>query len=64
MPCKMTKKLMDQLSLDYTEIDLDSDPNLRPKFRDMGMTSAPIVDVGTDIWAGYRPDRIKQLTNG
>jgi glutaredoxin-like protein NrdH len=61
----MTKKFMDRKGIDFTEADLEADPEQLQKFKDEGMMQAPIVVLGNNgrTWAGFRPDLIEELAH-
>lgn len=58
-PCRLTKKMLDELDIAYVESDMDDD--VRAEAVAAGCMSAPIVTVNGEMWSGFRPDRIKAL---
>ena len=63
--CRLTKQVMDAVGVAYADIDL-TDPRYAAArgyvTEELGYSSAPVVVVDDhDHWAGFRPDRIKQL---
>lgn len=61
--CNMTKKQMDKLGIDYTEVDLREHPELVEQFKQKGHLAAPIVTTDTKIWSGFRLEKIQSLSN-
>ena len=59
--CDATKRKMDDLGIEYTPEDLMSSPAVLQMAREQGITSAPVVDTGTAVWGGYKPDMIRTL---
>ena len=63
--CRLTKRRLDQAGITFTEIPIDSDPNIVEAAQYLGLRTAPIVCASTDdgelCWDGYRPDRIDAL---
>lgn len=58
--CDMTKKALDKAGIAFVIEDLTEPGNLAAA-KELGFMSAPVVMVGTDGWAGFRPDLIKEL---
>lgn len=63
--CHQTKRMFDRLDVGYDAIDLSQHPELLEEFRELGMTQAPIVVVGsgadTTRWSGFRLEKIKKV---
>lgn len=60
--CRMTKRNLDSLGIEYQEINLDESPQFREHVtKDLGFMAAPVVETDTDIWSGFRPDKIMAL---
>ena len=59
--CGATIKALDKAGLEYTLIDITADAAARDYVMALGHLQAPVVVTDTDHWAGYRPDRIKNL---
>lgn len=57
--CDATKKRLDKHNILYVEKDIDA--TILHVAMERGITSAPIVDTGDDLFGGYRPDRIDAL---
>lgn len=78
--CTLTKKLLDEQGISYTEIDIRENEAAREYVVDQaGFTEAPVVEVRrsetlncpdpsrvdtTTIWSGFRPDLIADLAAG
>ncbi|ROZ88046.1 glutaredoxin-like protein NrdH [Gordonia sp. OPL2] len=60
--CNATYKALDKQGLDYEIVDISTDDAARDLVMALGYLQAPVVIVGDDHWSGFRPDRIKALT--
>lgn len=58
--CDATYKALEKHGLEFTTIDLSSDPDALAMVKGLGYQSAPVVMADGEHWAGFRPDRIKQ----
>lgn len=64
--CTMTKKVLTKNNIEYTEIDIRTNPNARDYItEELGYTEAPvcIIEDGTNQnhWSGFRPDLIDRI---
>ena len=60
--CDRTKWLLASEDIDFVEVDLVDNPEALAKIKDeWGFSMAPVVETEYDVWAGHRPDRIKQI---
>lgn len=59
--CKMTKKLMEQLKIDFQELKIDDDTEALNYLKNKGIKSVPYVETKKENWFGFRPDKIKQI---
>lgn len=59
--CGATIKALEKAGLDYELVDITTDTEARDYVMALGHLQAPVVVAGTDHWAGFRPDRIKDL---
>jgi glutaredoxin-like protein NrdH len=64
--CRFTKRKMDELGIAYDEVPLGSNPDALAHIKQLGYTSAPVVEAsyGEDVtlsWSGYAPTKIEQL---
>ena len=60
--CMQTKKLLDNLGMEYVEVDLIENPSALAKIKDeWGFTQAPVVETEDDVWSGHRPERIRDI---
>jgi glutaredoxin-like protein NrdH len=57
----MTKKMLDNLGVDYDTVDITQDQAALEMILAMGFRSAPVVITSTDSWAGFNPDKINSL---
>lgn len=62
MPCKMTKRALDQAGAAYAEHDVSVDADAAQRVRDLGYSAVPVVTVtlpdGVDHWHGYHKDKL------
>ena len=59
--CDQTKRLMDRIGVAYDVVNISENPAELDKLIEMGYRSAPVVITDTDSWAGFNPDKIKDL---
>ncbi len=60
--CRMTKRNLDSLGIEYQEINLDESPESREYVKkELGFMAAPVIETDTDAWSGFRPDKIMAL---
>lgn len=60
--CNATYRALDKAGLAYEVVDITTDNDARDYVMSLGHLQAPVVVVGEQNWAGFRPDRIKSLT--
>ena len=58
--CDLTKEALSKYGIPYELDDITTEENLAAA-KALGFSSAPVVMVGTDGWAGFRPDLIAAL---
>ena len=61
--CGATIKALDKAGLAYELVDITTDSGARDYVMALGYLQAPVVVTDTDHWAGFRPDRIKNLAH-
>lgn len=65
--CTATERQFDREGIDYTKVDVTTDPAALDHVKDLGYSSAPVVEVtSTDPeqrghWSGFRPDHIATI---
>ena len=57
--CNRTKAALKKRDLEYLEIETDEET--ADSFREQGYQSLPIVVAHGEVWAGFRPDKIKGI---
>ena len=57
--CTRTKAALKKRGLEYQEIEADAET--ADNFREQGYLSLPIVVANGETWAGFRPDKIKEI---
>lgn len=60
--CDATYRALDKNGLDYVIVDISSDAIALDYVKSLGHMQAPVVVAGEEHWSGYRPDRIRSLT--
>lgn len=61
--CNATKRALDTAKIQYEIVDVSVDNNALNVITSMGFRSAPVVVTETDSWAGFRPEKIAELSN-
>ena len=61
--CNATHKALDKAGIEFNKVDISVDTEAREYVMSLGYLQAPVVVVGDEHWSGFRPDRIKALTN-
>lgn len=59
--CDMTKRMLNNLEIDYDTVDITEDQDALDMILSMGFKSAPVVITDNDAWAGFQPDKINSL---
>ena len=60
--CKATRRQLDRAGISYNEINLEADSDALGYVKSLGYHAAPVVVTASgEHWAGFRPDRIKEL---
>ena len=62
--CERTKKFLNDSNIEYVEISLLDNMENAKRFVEMGFRSAPIVETDSDIWSGFKLDKLKELVKG
>ncbi|MEB3065050.1 redoxin NrdH [[Mycobacterium] zoologicum] len=62
--CNATYKALDNQGIAYEMVDITQDSHARDYVMGLGYLQAPVVVAGpNEHWSGFRPDRIKSLSN-
>ena len=56
--CRATKRKLDALGADYTEINVREDQEAHDYVTSLGCTGAPVVVAGDEHWSGFRPEKL------
>jgi glutaredoxin-like protein NrdH len=59
--CNATKKHLERIGIEYETVDLSENPDTLREFVEKGLTTAPIVVAGENIWSGYQHAKIESL---
>ena len=60
--CHVTIRALKKRNIDYCEVHLDDNPEVRDQLQAQGFTTLPVVVTSDgDAWQGYNPDKIKTL---
>ena len=60
--CNATYRALDKAGVDYDVVDITTDDSARDYVMSLGHLQAPVVVAGEQNWSGFRPERIKSLT--
>lgn len=61
-PCRFTKKVLNDLNVDFVERDVTADEKAAEIVRKLGYKGVPVVVLENgDHWQGLDPDRLKAL---
>jgi glutaredoxin-like protein NrdH len=61
MACRSVARTLEKKGVIFDTINLEQHPELVEQFREVGLTSAPIVQTEGLTFSGYRPGKIEQL---
>ena len=61
--CTATFKALDKNGVTYEKVDVTENTEAHDYLMSLGYLQVPIVITASDRWTGFRPDRIKSLTN-
>ena len=61
--CTATFKALDKNGVNYEEVDVTENAEAHDYVMSLGYLQVPVVITPTDHFGGFRPDRIKALTN-
>lgn len=61
--CNATYKALDKQGITYDTVDITTNPEARDYVMALGYLQAPVVVAGNEHWSGFRPDRIKSLSD-
>ena len=59
--CDATKRLMDNLGINYETVDITQDEAAYTKIVNMGYQAVPVVITTNGSWSGFQPDKINLL---
>lgn len=65
--CKMTKQELNRNGIEFKEINLshvDNADDIRAKLREQGFQATPVVETENETWTGFRPAKIKEISEG
>ena len=62
MPCQMTKNLFKKFGIEYEEINLEENEEAKTYISEvLRYKTAPVVVTDNDSWAGFNPNKIRNL---
>jgi len=61
--CDMTKRMLDNLGINYDTVDITEDEAALEMILGMGFKSAPVVITDTDSWSGFNPEKINSIAS-
>lgn len=60
--CKMSKKLMDSLGIDYEAINVEDEPEYVDRLKSSGFKQLPVIEYDSELlFSGFNPAKIKSL---
>ena len=59
--CNMTKREFDKAGIEYTVVDLSTNPEKTAEFKELGYLAAPIVTTDIKTWSGFKLPKIRSL---
>lgn len=59
--CRMTKKVLTDNGVPFTEVSLATHPEKVEEFKSRNLMTAPIVVAGDSEWSGFKPERLRGL---
>lgn len=65
--CKMTKQQLNRNGIKFKEINLDhveDKDTWRKYLHEEGYSSSPVVETENETWTGFRPAKIKEISEG
>lgn len=60
--CKMTMNLLRQMQVPFETVNLNDYPEERSRLKELGYQATPVVITDKERWAGFCPDKIKELS--
>lgn len=61
--CLHVKRLFDSKSIEYTEVQLEDNPDKQQELWNLGYRTTPITYNGKDYVAGYNVSKLLELVN-
>lgn len=61
MQCKMVKKWLTEHNTDFTEINIEEQPEFVQTVKDMGFLAAPVVVKGEIAFSGFNPSKLAEI---
>lgn len=61
--CDATKRSLAKHGIAYELVDVTAGPAARDAVVALGYSQAPVVVAGDRHWSGFRPDRIREISN-
>lgn len=59
--CEQTKRFLDKVGIEYETISFVDDQESLKRFVEMGFKAAPIVETDSDVWSGFKIDKLNKL---
>lgn len=59
--CTATERALVDFGIPHRIIDLTEHPDALQVLREANFLQAPVVQHGTDVWLGFRPDKIADV---
>lgn len=59
--CEATKNLLKKLGVDFTEVNIEEDPESAQWLVDQGWRAVPVVTTENEAWSGFQPKKLQEL---
>ncbi|MDT9683397.1 glutaredoxin-like protein NrdH [Streptomyces sp. TRM76323] len=60
--CKATKKMLDKIGVEYSEVNTDDNPDYLNSIKSNGFKQLPVIEKnGEMLFSGFRPSEINKL---
>jgi len=59
--CTNTKNMLNTLGIEYTEANIEEDPEAFDRVRSLGYQQVPVVFTPDQSWSGHQPSKLMAL---
>jgi glutaredoxin-like protein NrdH len=57
----MVKRFLDDKHVNYTEINVEEQPEMIDYVKGLGFQALPVIEAGNKTFSGFRPNELKEL---